>query len=80
METGKVSRKYQVVIPKKVRETLEIKENDILLFEIEKEKNTVRLKKFDELLGEHIGSVKLDKDFKELRKEFNKKMAEEGID
>ncbi|MDY6966177.1 MAG: AbrB/MazE/SpoVT family DNA-binding domain-containing protein [Halobacteriota archaeon] len=78
METVKVSSKYQVVIPKKVRKTLGIKENDILLFEIDRRSNTVRLKKFDELLERHIGSIELDKDFKDLRNEFNERMTEEG--
>jgi AbrB family looped-hinge helix DNA binding protein len=78
METAKVSRKYQLVIPKKVREALEIQENDLLLFEVEE--NAVRMRKFDELLEKHLGSVKLDTEFKKLRKEFNRRMAEEGVE
>jgi AbrB family looped-hinge helix DNA binding protein len=78
METAKVSRKYQLVIPKKVREALEIQENDLLLFEVEE--HAVRLRKFDELLEKHIGSVRLDTEFKKLRKEFNRRMAEEGVE
>lgn len=76
METAKVSSKYQIVVPKKVREILGVKKNDILLFEIGEE--GVRLKKFDEILREHIGTVKLKKDFKELRREFDESMAGEG--
>jgi AbrB family looped-hinge helix DNA binding protein len=78
METVKVSRKFQVVIPKTVREALEIQENDILLFEVEEK--TVIMRKFDELLEKHLGSVKLDKEFKELRKEFNRRMTEESVE
>jgi AbrB family looped-hinge helix DNA binding protein len=78
METVKVSRKFQVVIPKTVREALEIQENDILLFEVEEKE--VIMRKFDELLEKHLGSVKLDKEFKELRKEFNRRMTEESVE
>ncbi len=78
METAKVSSKYQLVVPKKVREILGVKKDDILLFEIEE--NEIKLKKFDEILRKHIGTVKLKKGFKELRREFNKSMAEEGAE
>jgi len=37
------------------------------------------LKKFDELISKHAGSVKLNKDFKELRKEFNERMEKEAL-
>lgn len=78
METAKVSSKYQIVVPKKVREALRVGKKDILLFEIEKDR--VRLKKFDEILREHMGTVKLKKGFKELRREFNESMAKEGVE
>jgi hypothetical protein len=43
------------------------------------EEHAVRLRKFDELIEQHIGSVKLDMEFKNLRKEFNRRMADEGV-
>jgi hypothetical protein len=43
------------------------------------EEHAVRLRKFDDLLEQHPGSVKLDTEFKNLRKEFNRRMAEEGV-
>jgi len=77
METAKVSTKYQIVVPKKVREAMGIKKEDILLFKIED--NGVKLEKFDELLKKHVGTVKLKKEFKVLRREFNEEMAQEVV-
>lgn len=77
METAKVSTKYQIVVPKKVRDMLGIEKEDILLFKIEN--NGVKLEKFDELLKKHVGTVKLKKGFKALRREFNEEMAQEVV-
>lgn len=77
MEAAKVSTKYQIVVPKKVREALEIERNDILLFEVKGK--VVKLEKFDEILKKHIGTVKLKEDFRTLRRKFDEEMAIEAV-
>ena len=77
MEAAKVSTKYQIVVPKKVREALEIKRDDILLFEVKGK--VVKLEKFDEILKKHIGTVKLKEDFRTLRRKFDEEMALEAV-
>ncbi|MGD2251025.1 MAG: AbrB/MazE/SpoVT family DNA-binding domain-containing protein [Candidatus Methanofastidiosia archaeon] len=74
METAKVSSKHQVVIPKRIREFLGIEKNDIVAFEVKN--GEVVLKTLEKLLKNHIGTVKLKKDFIEMRKDFNKEMME----
>lgn len=53
--TSKVTQKYQATIPQAVREKLEIKQGDRLLFEIEDEK--VVLKKVSPVDWEYLESV-----------------------
>jgi AbrB family looped-hinge helix DNA binding protein len=72
MEIAKVSSKHQVVIPKKIREFLGIEKNDMVAFEVKNGK--VILRTLKELLENHIGTVKLKKDFIEMRRDFNKEM------
>ncbi|MBU7045207.1 MAG: AbrB/MazE/SpoVT family DNA-binding domain-containing protein [Theionarchaea archaeon] len=74
METAKVSSKYQVVIPRKIREFLKIEKNSVVVFEIKK--GEVVLRNLEELLEEHIGTVKLEEDFLKMRKRFNEEMIE----
>lgn len=74
METAKVSSKHQIVIPKRIREFLEIEKNDVVVFELKN--GEVVLKNLEELLKNHIGTVKLKKDFLEMRKDFNREMIE----
>ena len=74
MEPAKVSSKYQVVIPRKIREFLKIKKNSVVIFEIKKGEAVLR--NLEELLEEHIGTVKLEEDFLKMRKRFNEEMME----
>lgn len=74
MEPAKVSSKYQVVIPRKIREFLKIKKNSVVVFEIKKGEAVLR--NLEELLEEHIGTVKLEEDFLKMRKRFNEEMME----
>ena len=76
MRYAKVSSKYQIVVPKKIREILGLEKNDIVLFDIVDDR--VELKKIDKILARHIGSVKLKKSLKALRKEFNDEMSLEA--
>ncbi len=69
MKTAKVSSKYQVVIPKEIRELLRIKKNSVAAFEFKN--GEVLLRNLQEFLDEHVGTVKLKKDFLEMRKEFD---------
>ncbi|KYK32174.1 MAG: hypothetical protein AYK19_15835 [Theionarchaea archaeon DG-70-1] len=74
MQTAKVSSKHQVVIPKEVRELLGIEKNDVVIFELKN--GGVILRKLEELLNKHIGTVKLKEDFLKMRKDFNEEMVE----
>jgi AbrB family looped-hinge helix DNA binding protein len=74
METAKVSSKNQIVIPKKIREFLGIEKNDIVVFEVKN--GEVVFRTLEKILENHIGTVKLKKDFLKMRKDFNKEMAE----
>jgi len=69
MKTAKVSSKYRVVIPKEIRGFLRIKKNSMVAFELKN--GEVLLRNLQELLEEHAGTVKLKKDFLEMRKEFD---------
>ena len=73
---SKISSKYQVVIPKGIREKYNLRKYDVLVFGIEKD--SIVIKKLDKLIDAQAGTMKTGKSFKELRKEFNKKMAEEA--
>ncbi len=42
MEPAKVSSKYQVVIPRKIREFLKIEKNSVVVFEIKKGEAVLR--------------------------------------
>ena len=55
--TSKVTQKYQATIPQAVREKLEIKQGDRVLFEIEDEK--VVLKKVSPVDWEYLESVSM---------------------
>jgi len=49
---ARVSRRYQIVIPKEIRKALGIKEGDRVLFEIERDEIRIRkLRNFFELEG-----------------------------
>lgn len=72
MQTAKVSSKHQVEIPKEVREFLGIEKNDVVIFELKN--GEVVLRKLEELLNKHIGTVKLKEDFLKMRKDFNEEM------
>jgi len=74
MQTAKVSSKHQVVIPKEVGELLGIEKNDVVIFELKN--GGVILRKLEELLNKHIGTVKLKEDFLKMRKDFNEEMVE----
>ncbi len=74
METAKVSSKHQVVIPKGIREFLKIKKNSVVAFELKN--GEVVLRNLEDLLKEHIGTVKLKEDFLEMRKKFNEELIE----
>ena len=76
MRYAKVSSKYQIVIPKMIREVLGLEKNDIVLFDVVDDR--IELKKIDKILAKHIGSVKLKKGFKALRKEFEDDMSSEA--
>ena len=77
METAKVSEKYQIVIPKKVREKLGIHRHDIVVFNLKGKE--IEIDKLDSMIHKHAGSVRLKKKFKELRKEFEKEMQREAL-
>lgn len=74
METAKVSSKHQIVIPKRIRKILGIEKNDVVAFELKN--GEVVLKNLEELLNNHIGTVKLKKDFLKMRESFNEEMIE----
>lgn len=74
METAKVSSKNQIVIPKRIREFLGIEKNGVVVFELKN--GEVVLKNLEELLKNHIGTVRFKKDFLKMRKDFNKEMVE----
>lgn len=74
METAKVSSKHQIVIPKRIREFLGIEKNGVVVFELKN--GEVVLKNLEDLFKNHIGTVKLKKDFLDMRKDFNKEMIE----
>ncbi len=74
METAKVSSKHQIVIPKRIRKILGIEKNDVVAFELKN--GEVVLKNLEELLNNHIGTVKLKKDFLRMRESFNEEMIE----
>ncbi len=76
METAKLSSRYQIVIPKKIRDILGLGKDDVVLFRVAED--GIHIEKFDEILKKHAGSVRLKKDFKTLRKEFNEAMADEA--
>jgi len=55
---ARVSRRYQVVIPKDIRKALGIKEGDRVLFEVEKDEIRIRkLRNFIELEGSLKGKA-----------------------
>ena len=69
---ARVSRRYQVVIPREIRKALGIKEGDRVLFEIEGDEIRIRkLRNFLELEGSLKG--------KSLRPEGIRERAEEEI-
>ncbi|MBU7026034.1 MAG: AbrB/MazE/SpoVT family DNA-binding domain-containing protein [Theionarchaea archaeon] len=62
------------MIPKEVGELLGIEKNDVVIFELKN--GGVILRKLEELLNKHIGTVKLKEDFLKMRKDFNEEMVE----
>ncbi len=67
---AKVSRRYQVVIPKYVREELGIKEGDRILFEIEEGEIKIRkLRNFLELKGSLKGKPLNPKEMRDRAEE-----------
>ncbi len=74
---AKVSRRYQVVIPKEIRKVLGIKEGDMVLLAIEGDEIRIRkLRNFLELEGSLKGE---DLGPEEIRKRAEKEIAKDAL-
>ena len=73
----RVSKRYQVVIPKEIRKKLGIKEGDRIVFEIEGDK--VRIRKVRDFLS-LAGSLKgINLSPKELRNKVEEEIAKDAV-
>ncbi|MBU2617327.1 MAG: AbrB/MazE/SpoVT family DNA-binding domain-containing protein [Euryarchaeota archaeon] len=73
MQSSKVSTKYQITIPREIREKIGISAGDVVIFEAKKDK--IRLEKLEEFYREHAGSIKVKEPVKAV-KEARKRLWE----
>lgn len=77
-EKSALTKKYQITIPKKIREFLRINRGDTVKFIIED--NEVKIKPVKSKIEENFGKVKpknKPEDFKKIRDYVEKKLAQE---
>lgn len=77
-EKSVLTKKYQITIPKKIREFLRINRGDTVKFIIED--NEVKIKPVKSKIEENFGKVKpknKPEDFKKIRDYVEKKLAQE---
>lgn len=77
-EKSALTKKYQITIPKKIREFLRINRGDTVKFIIED--NEVKIKPVKSKIEENFGKVKpknKPEDFKKIREYVEKKLAQE---
>ncbi|MDW7998584.1 MAG: type II toxin-antitoxin system PrlF family antitoxin [Thermodesulfovibrio sp.] len=77
-EKSSLTKKYQITIPKKIREFLKIEKGDMISFVIEN--NEVKLRPIKSKIEENFGKVKpknKPENFSEIRSIVEEKIAEE---
>ena len=80
MHKSALTRKSQITLPRKVREILKVSPGDQVSFQIDG--SEVKVVAVPSLLEENFGRVKpkrMPEDFKKLRKDFEKGVAEEVL-
>lgn len=80
MHKSALTRKSQITLPRKVREILKVGPGDQVSFQIDG--SEVKVVAVPSLLEENFGKVKLKRmpeDFRKLRKDFEKGVAEEVL-
>lgn len=76
---AKVSEKYQVHIPKKIREELQIKRGDMLLFQASGKKIVVEVKALPRNPAANIIGIAKGADLATLKSRAAKKLAEHKL-
>ncbi|MCD5409309.1 MAG: AbrB/MazE/SpoVT family DNA-binding domain-containing protein [Methanocellales archaeon] len=73
MQSSKVSTKYQITIPKGIRQKIGVSAGDIIVFEVQKDK--VQIEKLEEFYERYAGSIKTKEPVKVV-KEARKRLWE----
>lgn len=73
MQSSKVSTKYQITIPKGIRQKIGISAGDIIVFDVQKDK--VQIEKLEEFYEKYAGSIKVKEPVKAV-KEARKRLWE----
>ncbi|ATZ61427.2 MAG: AbrB/MazE/SpoVT family DNA-binding domain-containing protein [Methanosarcinales archaeon Met12] len=71
MQSSKVSTKYQITIPKGIRQKIGISAGDIIVFDVQKDK--VQIEKLEEFYEKYAGSIKVKEPVKAVKE------AREGL-
>ncbi len=65
MQSSKVSTKYQVTIPREIRQKIGISAGDIVVFEAQKDK--IQIEKLEEFYEKYAGSIKVKEPVKAVK-------------
>ncbi len=73
MQSSKVSTKYQITIPKGIRQKIGVSAGDVIVFEVQNDK--VQIEKLEEFYERYAGSIKVKEPVKVV-KEARKRLWE----